>query len=394
MVLSLANPNPDGKIRLLILTDELEVGGTQRQIVHLARSLDPTLYVVKVAYFCHRSFLADQLESAGIQVIEIAKSRGIDIGFIINLVKFLRRENFDIVHCFALSAEFWGTFARRFLPAKLRPALFTSVRNKYDWYSHLQWQLKRWTALESSRVIANSRAGADYACEKMHLASDAIDVVYNGVEETLLPSNSGATAQSPGINILFVGRLVKQKNVPLLLRALKKLQSGAVPIRLRIVGDGPLRENLIAQITELQITGSIELLGERNDIAALMATADFIVSPSSWEGLSNVILEAMMAGIPVIASAVGGSVELVDDMKTGILFPSENDDALTKAINTLAADAALRERMGAAGRQRVIDQFSIAAMVRAMQGFYSQAAAERLSLNMTQSTPTQKARQT
>ena len=101
-----------------------------------------------------------------------------------------------------------------------------------------------------------------------------------------------------------------------------------------------------------------------------------------------------MAGIPVIASAVGGSVELVDDMKTGILFPSENDDALTKAINTLAADAALRERMGAAGRQRVIDQFSIAAMVRAMQGFYSQAAAERLSLNMTQSTPTQKARQT
>ena len=382
MLLSSANTKRTDKLRLLILTDEMEVGGTQRQIVHMARALDQSLYEVKVAYFCHRSFLADQLEAAGIPVIEISKNSRIDLRFIHALVKFLRAERFDVVHCFALPAEFWGAIARRFVPAHIRPALITSVRNKYDWYSPWQWRLKRWTATESNRVIANSFAGGNHAREKMCLPPGAIDVVYNGVEETILSPISALISRPDVIRILFVGRLVEQKNVSLLIRAMKIIENGPNKIRLRIVGDGPLRQNLSDQIIELGLSDDIELLGERDDIHDFMAAADFVVSPSVWEGLSNVILEAMMSGKPVVASAVGGSVELVDHMQTGILFPSNNVNALAEAINLLATDVGLSDRLGAAGRQRVIDQFSVSAMVRNMQGFYSQAALDSRQRNL------------
>ena len=369
------------KVRVLILTDEMEVGGTQRQIVHMACALDRDLYEVKIAYFRNRSFLVDELEAAGISVTEITKNTRIDLRFVGELVKFLREERFDVIHCYAFSAEFWGAVGRRFLPVAMRPALITSVRGKYDWYSSLQWRIKRWTALQSIKIIANSHAGAEYALKKMRLERGAVDVVYNGVAEmttVIRHEISGVTSTTPHpptIKALYVGRLVEVKNISVLLRAMRKLQDGMVPGRLLIVGDGPLRKVLIDQVEALNLSNHVEFLGQRSDTQALMAAADFLVLPSFWEGLSNVILEAMMVGTPVIASAVGGSVELVEHMKTGLLFPSDDAAALADAMRCLATNSALRDRLGNAGRQRAVEQFSIAAMVRTMGEIYSRSVA-------------------
>ena len=373
------------RIRVLLLTDEMEVGGTQRQIVHLASGLDRASYEVQVAYFCNRSFLADELIAAGIPVIEIAKKRRIDVSFIRALVKFLREERFDIIHCFAFSAELWGAVARRFLPAFTRPTLITSVRGKYDWYTSLQWRVKRWTALESTRVVANSQAGGNYAREKMRLPEGAIDVVYNGVALlSAIPKIETTTATilpdvelpAKSVTAIYVGRLVSVKNVSVLLRAMKNLRSIGTSIRLLIVGDGPLRQSLHDEIMRLNLDDCVALLGQRSDAQALMAAADFLVLPSFWEGLSNVILESMMVGTPVIASAVGGSVELIENRCTGLLFASDNDTELAAAMSSLIADHNLGKRLGFAGQQRVIEQFSIAAMIRNMQDLYAQTAAK------------------
>lgn len=364
------------KIRVLLVSDELEVGGTQRQIVHIARSLDRNRFEPTVAYFRNRSFLVDQLEQAGVPAVEIPKHGRIDPAFVLKLRRFLLENRFDVMHCFAFGGELWGAVGRRLLPASRRPTLITSVRNKYDWYSSLQWRLKRWSALQSTFVIANSHAGGEHARITMGMPPGSVDVVYNGVGDAPEAAAASPSSNSGGpVTALFVGRLVEQKNVPVLLRAMKRLGDTNTELRLLVAGDGPLRALCEETIARLQIGDRVELLGERSDVPALMSAADFVVLPSLREGLSNVILEAMMVGRPVIASAVGGSVELVEQMGSGLLFHSDDDAALADALRLLAGDRSLREKLGARGRQRTIEQFTVPAMVRTMQDFYSRCAA-------------------
>jgi glycosyltransferase involved in cell wall biosynthesis len=369
--MSLPTSNSRGaKIRVLILTDEMEVGGTQRQIVHIARGLDHNKFEVTVAYFCNRSFLVDQLEAAGISVVEIPKRGRIDLGFMLQLVQFLKDDQYDVVHCFAFTGELWGAVCRRFVHKAVRPALITSVRNKYDWYSGLQWRIKGWAARQSVYVLANSRAGGEHARQCMNLPTEAVDVVYNGVAD--IGQNLAPREFSEGaVEVLFVGRLVQQKNVPVLLRAVQILKGRGVALRLRLAGDGPLRESVLSQITVLDLGDVVELLGERTDTPELMAASDFVVSPSFREGLSNVILEAMMVGRPVIASAVGGSVELVEPDVTGLLFPSDDETALAEAMQLLIQNRTLREKLGSAGRKRATERYTVDAMVKKMETYYA-----------------------
>src|SRR5512140_263893 len=156
-------------LRLLLLTDEMEVGGTQRQIVAIARGIDRALFAPTVAYFRNRSHLADELVEAGVPLVLIPKTRRVEPRFVRELVGYLRAGRFDVMHCFSFTAELWGAVAHACLPRSRRPALITSVRNKYDWYSRTQWMAKRWASRRSCRVIANSQAGGEFACERMGL---------------------------------------------------------------------------------------------------------------------------------------------------------------------------------------------------------------------------------
>ena len=219
----------------------------------------------------------------------------------------------------------------------------------------------------------------------MQLPHGAVVVVYNGVADVSigLPERD-ATVSNKVVKVLFVGRLVEQKNVPLLLRAMhllfRKHDASDMPLRLLLVGDGPLRSSLEQQVVSLGLNCCVEFLGESSDTPALMRASDFVVSPSFREGLSNVILEAMMMGRPVIASAVGGSVELVEIGETGILFESNNEIELAEAMQTLVDDQHLREKLGAAGRQRALERYTVQAMVSAMENHYTESVAVALPL--------------
>lgn len=371
------------KIRILLLTDEMEVGGTQRQIVHIAKALPKDRFLPTVAYFRNRSHLVDELRDGAIPVIEIPKRGRLDPAFVLALRKVIRHGQFDIVHCFAFSGELWGTVACRLLAARSRPVLISSIRNTYEWYSGLQWALKKWVSQQSTYIVANSRAGADYASGRMGLPAGAIEVVYNGVDAPLragvtapaLPRTTDSEAQA-----LFVGRLVEQKNLAVLLRAMHRLSQLNFPLHLKIAGDGPLRQFCEQTIDALNLRGCVELLGERSDARRLMEDCDFIILPSLREGLSNVILEAMFASRPVIASAVAGNSELIDHEKNGLLFTSNDDEALALAMARLAGDAPLRQRLGDEGGRRARGRFSVEAMIQTMQNLYTVGAAGRTGM--------------
>jgi glycosyltransferase involved in cell wall biosynthesis len=383
---------PVGPTRLLLLIAEMEVGGTQRQIVNIAGNLDRARFDPTVLFFRHRSFLVDELQQNGVAVIQVRKRARLDPLFLPRLVSVLGHGRFDVMHCFGFTAELWGATARRCLPVRLRPALISSVRNTYEWYSDWQWTIKRWVSTQSFRVVSNSRAGAAYACARMGLPDQTMTIVYNGVRSLRASAGAAASlraglrASTAAFVVLFVGRLVEQKGISTLLRAVARLRRGVPEVRVWLAGDGPMRGLLERQIGDAGIGDVVSVLGERNDVGDLIDAADVVVLPSVREGLSNVVLEGMIGGRPVIASRAGGNPELVQDQVTGMLFDIGDDVALCDALARLANEPRLRESLGRAARIRAELEFSVTAMKTKLEGIYGAARAVRAS--QSAATPT------
>lgn len=374
-------PETSRRLRLLVLSDEMEVGGTQRQITRMLLGLDRSVFDPTLLYFRERSFFVDQLEAAGIRVVRIDKRGRIDPGFFLRLRAFVAGGGFEVMHCFSITAELWGALARASIAPARRPTLLSSIRNTYDWEHPLRRRIKAWAARRSWRVVANSDAGARGAAEAMHLTLGSLQVIYNGVAAgDAAPGDAARLREQLGIPpaapvALFVGRLVEHKDVPTLLRAAARLRERG--LCLLLAGDGPLAGTLQTAVEQLGLGSQVRLLGQRDDTAALMHLCDMVVLPSVSEGLSNVIIEAMMQRRPVIASRVGGNVELVRDEATGLLFEAGDDAQLAACMARLLDDPPLRARLGAAAGERAMRHFSVDAMVDAYAALYRDAAAAR-----------------
>ena len=173
--------------------------------------------------------------------------------------------------------------------------------------------------------------------------------------------------------IVAGGRLMPQKRHDLAIGAMVRLPDAA----LVIVGDGTLRPNLERQIEELGLSGRVRLMGARTDARAILGAADVVVQPSDWEGLPLVVLEAMSAARPVVATRVRGLRELIRDGVDGLLVPSGDADALATAIATILTDHNLACRLGGAAAARFEHEFSEAAMVSAYRSLWLSLATRR-----------------
>lgn len=361
-----------GVKKLLVVTDEMEVGGSQRQIAHFLKNLDRTRWRPTLMYFRKRSFLVDELLAAGVEVIELPKRRRIDAAFAWRLARALRAGRYDVVHCFSFTAELW---VRAVLWAARGAAFVVSVRGLCLDYSPNQWRLKRWILARADAVVSNARAGAQETARRTGFPLERIEVIPNGIEPLAQPIDRDALRQrlgaAPGRSLgLFVGRLVVEKNLPLLLDALARIEPARRPLFL-LAGGGPLEAELRARSSALGLDGDLRLLGERSDSRQLMTAADFLVLPSREEGLSNVLLEAMDAGCATLASDVGGNPEIVADGRTGLLFRSGDAAQLTERMQWLSSDATLRARLAAAASEQVRTQYRVDALVRRTEAVYA-----------------------
>lgn len=354
--------------RLLVVIGEMEIGGSQRQIVQLLAHLDRAAWAPEVAYFRRHSFLVDQLLAAGIPVHYIPKRSRLDPVFLLRLTRLLRHGNYDLIHAFSLTAELWTlvavSWSRKSIP------VVASVRGlcagQPGWY----WRLKRLVFDRACGIISNSRAGAENAANRTGFPVDSIDIVENGVctpdpmEAADRLSLRATLGVPPGrLMGLFVGRLVEVKNLACLIDALALLPEEQRPWVV-LAGEGPLRSELEARASAEGIAESLCFLGKRTDAARLMQIADFLVLPSLHEGMSNAVLEAMAASCPVIASDVGGNPELIEHESTGLLFPSNNRTALSLAIARLTDDPDLRDRLSRRAGQHARRSHGVDQLVR------------------------------
>lgn len=339
--------------RVLLVCDEMEVGGTQRQIVELTKTLSGLPYDLSVAYFRNGSHLVAELRSAGITVHDLGKRRLLDLPFFLRLCRLFKQNNYDIIHAYSFSGELWSWLANAICG---RASYVSSIRGVYHWYRPWQWWVKGWISRHSSAVVANSKAGAEYAAQQMELRSTVIDVVYNSIHlrnrssEMKRPSPDAASGSDDHRTILYVGRLDRKKNLQCLLRAVHRLVREMPRVRLKLVGDGPDRKALEASVHRLGLDDLVSFEGIQEDISGYHASADVLVLPSFSEGFSNSLVEAMHAGCPVIASNTGGNSELIEHGISGLLFPSDDDEALAQMLRELLEDEERRQRMIDAAR--------------------------------------------
>jgi sugar transferase (PEP-CTERM/EpsH1 system associated) len=230
--------------------------------------------------------------------------------------------------------------------------------------------------------VALSRDLADYLTQRVGIKSSRVEQLYTGVDtDRFAPAPGGRQAISgcpfgdaSHWLVGTVGRMQTVKDQTLLARAfvgaLARQPALRSRLRLVMVGDGPLRDQSLATLREAGVADLAWLPGERVDVPDVMRGLDCFVLPSKAEGISNTILEAMACGLPVVATDVGGNRELVDAGQTGALVPSGDVDALAATLVLLANDPASARVQGGAGRERVLECFSLQSMVASYQRVY------------------------
>ena len=337
---------------ILLMIDELEVGGAERQILHLAKGLNGAGLRTQVLYFRPEcSAMAPDFHAAGIEPIVVKKRRAVDLAFFYRLWRRIKEMRPVIVQTYAPTADLWGRAAAWLSGV---PLIVTSGRN-----TRMPWTMRLLDPVTTA-FVANSAAVRDQMIQKRGIAADRISVIPNGVDMPECLNRREAPNDPPVIGTAC--RLVRQKNVRCLLQAVGLLRDRGRLVRVEIAGSGPLWDSLRAFCRHLRLEDRVEFLGERGDMPALLARWDAAVLPSWHEGLSNFLMEAMVAGVPVVASDIPENRALLCDGKAGLLFPPHDAHGLADALWRLVNDRELSRGMSDVAK-RVISEYSVEAMV-------------------------------
>lgn len=339
----------------------LDFGGLENGLVNLVNHMPAGRYrhaIVCLAGF-NPAFRA-RVERPDVEVVSLDKQAGKDLGAYRRMWRTLRRLRPDVVHTRNL-----GTVDMQWVAASA--GVQHRVHGEHGWEaadprgrSLRSLRIRRACRPVIHRYVPMSQDLARWLEREVGVDPAKIRQLYSGVDTTRFTPAPGERAV---VTLGTVGRLDPVKNHAGLLEALAALGGRNRQLRLVVVGDGPLRSSLEDKASSLGIAGQVRFTGASNETAELMRGFDIFVLPSLNEGISNTILEAMATGLPVVAARVGGNPELVLDAVTGTLYDPLDPGALERALVSYIADPARRRAHGNAGRDRVVQNFSLAAMV-------------------------------
>lgn len=365
-------------LKVLQLIPTLDRSGAEKQMVLLARGLPRDRFRVEVAALTRLGPLAAELAAAGVPVTLIGKRHKVDPLAMARLVRFFKAGRFDVVQTWIYAADTYGRVAARRAGV---PVVVTAEMAVDVWKGRSERAVDRFLARWTDRVVGNSAAVVAFYRE-LGIPPAKLAMIPSGIGDDEPPAVDPAAIRL-GLGLpaaaplaLFVGRLADQKGVEYLIAALDLLQHVRPDLRTLIVGDGPLRARLEATAGSFRLTGEgrVKFLGHRDDVPRLLAAADVLVLPSLYEGLPNVVLEAMRFRKPVVATAAPGTTEVVEAGVTGLLVPLRDPVALARAIRDVIDDPERARAMGEAGRARVEAEFGASRMVGRFAELYESLA--------------------
>lgn len=344
-------------IRLTFLVNCFDLSGVETIIARTIAGLDRRRYRIRVIALQGRGgAFARLLESMGVECVDLGMRSRADVGALVRLGRMLH--DVDVLH----TATFHSHIIGRILGRLRRVPVIFGAEVIMDFESSLRHLLNRLTAGIPDVLICNSEAVRQYVVDKFDVPPEKTLTVYQGVDIRRYPPRR-PVGSAPVVGT--VGRLAEQKGYDSLVRAAARLKPANPDLRWVCIGEGPERSRIERDMEANDVTDVVKLAGYCGDMPANLARFDFYVQPSNAEGLSYATLEAMATGLPVVATDVGGTRELVLHGETGLLVPPRDPAALAAALGELIADPDRAARLGANARDLVATRFSEEGMAAA-----------------------------
>jgi glycosyltransferase involved in cell wall biosynthesis len=360
--------------RILHIIPTLDPHGSEKQLTLLASGLPRDRFDVHVCALTRGGPFAEPLGRAGIPLTVLHKRWKIDPAAYWQLKRHIARLRPDLVHTWLFAANCYGRVAARQAGVG---RIVASERCVDRWKMWHELAIDRRLARDTDRIVANGQAVRDFYVAH-GIAAEKFAVIPNGIPpaepSALSRADLLAEIELPQGSKLIgaVGRLSSQKRVKELIWAIVQLAHLRDDVHLLIVGDGPLRSALERYRRLTGVEGRVHFLGARLDVPKLLPHFDVFWLASGYEGQSNALMEAMAAGVPVVATDIPANRELVVPDQTGYLVPLDNRSAFARRSLPILEDAELARRLGEAGCAKMLAEFSVEQMVDRYAALYSE----------------------
>lgn len=351
-------------IKIVHIIGRLDYGGAEILLLDICRKIDKSKFSVSVVVLEDQGPLTEQFQNAGIELEFFYKKGKFDFSLVKRLAAYLQKKKPDIVHTHLFAADFWGGCAAR------KAGVKCLISTKHDILSEGYWRnrLGKKARQRCQKVIAISSATQEFLIKEEQIPLEKIVVIYNGVDVSKFYVKDPQILSGEKLVIGSVGRLSKEKGHKHLIRACRFLK--AASWKLLLVGDGPLKKELIGLIRFLGLEDKVKLTGITEDVRPHLKEMDIFVLPSVSEGLSLAVLEAALAGKFVIATAVGGVPEVIKDDETGLLFKPKNIEQLVRHLNWVVEHKEEAVVMVKKLQKFVLEKFDINKIIKEYEKLY------------------------
>ncbi|MBI2824159.1 MAG: glycosyltransferase [Planctomycetia bacterium] len=367
--------------RVALFINTLVHGGTERNVTMFCKHMDRCRYVPQVWTLHPGGEYEEAVRAAGVDVHCLNRTGSFSPRFALNAARQIARVEADLFHVFLPAIMFYVGLSKSLCRAP-PPVVYSEATtlSARAWLRPVQaWMLRT----QCAAYAANSQSTRAFLAGH-GVPEDKIELIANGHETERFCAPVDRNAVRAGIGVepaerlaIFVGRLVDTKRVNDLIGAVHGLNGAAKGLRVAIIGDGPQRGTLEAQTREAGLAEVIRFLGVRRDVVELLRSADLFVFPSEIEGLSNAVIEAALAGLPIVGCDVAGVRDIVDDGREALLVPPRDPAALAAAIRRYLDDPALAARHGAAARERALQAYAIQNTLKRLYCVYDRVLATR-----------------
>lgn len=372
------------KIKILYIIDKLHHAGAQVHLSRVIKGFDADNFDCQVFCLLSGGEVADELRNCGIKINVLGINKIYNLKAFLklfSLVKFIKREKFDIIHNYLFSSNIYGTIAAWIART---PVIITSRRGtgmlREGKFKHtIAYQLTNWMV---NKVVCVTKSTEKISVIKEDLPARKLVTIYNGIDfdydeldayaKDKLRKECGVDKDDKVVGLIANFNWIKGHKI--FIQAAKEIVAQKDNVKFLLIGEGGLKEKIRQRVRALGLEEKILFLGVRNDVRDLVQIMDVSVNASYSEGMSNTILESMAAGIPVVATNVDGNIETVkgfpESEQTGILVPSGDPGAMSKAILCVLGDDDLSRKMSSNAKGRINSNFTTEIMIKEMGSLY------------------------
>jgi len=362
-------------VNVCFLIDELRTGGTETQLLRLIESFDRNRIRPHLCLLDGTSAASRRLEPRNCPVMRLGVRKLLSLRSIqkaLLLGNALREWKIDVLQVHFPDSTYFGVPVAKWAGV---PCIVRTRRDLFYWVTpvHRRWgrrldQLYNRYLVDA--MVVNSETVKQAAVRHERPAPNRIDVIPNGVDLTDYPRDSAVARSDRAVRIGLLSMLRPEKRPELFVEAARRVSDRFPAATFQIAGDGPERSRVESLIDQLALKNRVALLGAIDKVPAFLAGLDIAVLCSATEGLSNAIVEYMAAGLPIIATAVGGNLELLQHRETALIVSPGNDVELADAMVELIERPQLRKQLGARARMAVAESFELRTVTRRYENFY------------------------